>query len=818
MRRAGVGARTLAKLTGIPRTAIDNWREGTVRRPRHWRPLVQIAKVLTLSEEETDDLLSAAGYACIVALADNLPAEHPDRRHLDLWLARSAALPYSQLRAAAADFVGRGAALNTLLAALRDADGAMAAIAGIRGMAGVGKTELAVLAANRLRNRFPDGQLMVNLRAVSTAPLTPAQALKQVIHVYAPDAQPGDDLESLQRRYCALLSGRRVLILADDASDAAHVRPLSPPAGCALLVTSRRRFSLPGMSVVDLEVLTEAEAVALLRAICDRVSVDEARQIAAECGYLPLALRIGGGVLLNDPALHVRDLLAALADRRQRLGRLRDPDDPQLDVAASLALSYTGLDETTKYVFRQLGVFVTDFTTELAVAVVAAPAGADVIGTLRMLLRHNIIEYDPGRARWRLHDLVRDLACDYLEAAGERENAMWRYAEAVVEIAEAIQQHYLATGAVLVALAHFDAVRPHLDAGRQWAAAHAGVPRGDRLLVADSVATQYVGFLRYDLRGDIAPQAQQALAAARRLGDRHGEGIVLNRLGRLHCDLGEAAHAVVLHEQQLALASACGDQTGQARALNNLASANLYLGHPRLAIQLHERQLATVQALGICRGEAIALGNLGRVWLFLGEGQKGLEYLVRAHALARESGDRHGEAVIMGNLGYAYLISGDAQRAANQLDHALAMARSMGDRHLETTVLYDLSQALIAVGRVTQGLEHGQRALTLARAIGARQAEANALMALAQGHDTIGEKRQARTAYEQALVILAAIGDQHGQAECKWRLGLVLIKEDRPRAMALLHAALTYQQEIRHTKATEHAAVLSRLEAEVSVV
>ncbi|HZM75254.1 MAG TPA: helix-turn-helix transcriptional regulator [Candidatus Limnocylindrales bacterium] len=127
MRRAGVGTQTLSKLTGIPRTAIDNWREGTVRRPRHWRPLVQIARVLSLSGEEVDVLLAAAGYPRVATLALDLPAGHSDRAHLQPWLTTpEPEPPRHQLRAAAADFIGRADALTSLLGALRMADAAAA--------------------------------------------------------------------------------------------------------------------------------------------------------------------------------------------------------------------------------------------------------------------------------------------------------------------------------------------------------------------------------------------------------------------------------------------------------------------------------------------------------------------------------------------------------------------------------------------------------------------------------------------------------------------------------------------------------------------
>lgn len=806
MHRIGIGAQTLSKLTGIPRTAIDNWREGTARRPRHWRPLVRIARVLSMSLEEADELLAAAGYPGIEALAGDLAAGHPDRVHLDPWLARLEAPQRHQLRAPAVDFVGRAGVLETLLAALRSADSA--AICGIRGMGGIGKTELAVLAAGRLRDDFPDAQLMLNLRGASAAPVSAARALRQVIHAFTPDVQLPDELDALQRRYCAVLIGKRVLVLADDAADATQVRPLLPPPGCGLLVTSRQRFTLPGMTTVDLEQLTEPEAVTLLTSICQRIPRDQAPALARACGYLPLALRVSGSVLLNDPALAMSDHLAALADRRQRLARLRDPDDAELDVAVSLALSYAGLDPPSRSVLRQLGVFATDFDTDLAVAVVHA-GGVETVAALHLLLRRNLIGYDPARRRWRLHDLVQDLAHGYLTEHGELPDTMWRYADSAVRTAATIQDQYFAGGeAATLALARFDAERPHLDAARRWAAAHPGTEHGDRLLVAEAEASNQLGFLRYDHREELTPQAYRAIAAARRLGDRRGEGIVLNRLGHLHLDLGEVERAVDCHEQQLALVRSEGDLDSEIRALNNLAVAYSQFGRLRQAIELNGQQLALCRRDGDRRREAMALCNRGRSRLALGQVEDALADLEPALAIVQDLGDPYGESIVRSNLGDAYLAAGDPQTAMTHSEVALSTARAIGDRHLEMQILGDLPPVAVALGQARRGVEQGTRALAVAREIGARQSEAKALRSLGLGYTALADRPRARAAFEEALTVLRAIGDRYGEAECGWHLGWLLLPDDRDRALRLLGSAVAYRREIGHVQAGRSAAML----------
>jgi hypothetical protein len=215
-------------------------------------------------------------------------------------------------------------------------------------MGGIGKTELAYAVAAQLQADYPDAQLVLELHGASDAPLSPAQALQQLIQAFRPEEKLPEELSTLQALYRNVLTGRRVLILADDAKDVAQVRLLQPPVGCALLVTSRQRFVLDGMTVFDLDILDEGAAVQLLCGICGRLDEDQARQIARLCGGLPLALRVSAGILVNDSSLSVARYLTQLANERHRLHQLRDPDDPARDIAATLHLSYAALDQPVR--------------------------------------------------------------------------------------------------------------------------------------------------------------------------------------------------------------------------------------------------------------------------------------------------------------------------------------------------------------------------------------------------------------------------------------------------------------------------------------
>jgi hypothetical protein len=193
------------------------------------------------------------------------------------------------------DFVGREGEIETLLAAF-DGAGRGAVISGVRGMGGVGKTELACVLAKRLKDRFPDGQIAFNLRGASeddsSNPATAVEAVQHVLRSFHPDAKLPEDLDQLKGLYHSVLDGKQVLLMMDNARDAGQLAPLTPPPdGCALMVTSRHRFTLAGMAAIDLDTLPPEEARDLLLEICPRIG-EHAGALAKRCGYLPLALRL----------------------------------------------------------------------------------------------------------------------------------------------------------------------------------------------------------------------------------------------------------------------------------------------------------------------------------------------------------------------------------------------------------------------------------------------------------------------------------------------------------------------------------------------
>ena len=780
----------LAGLTGISINTLEKWTGGLVQRPRSARDVLKVAAALALTAPETSALLTAAGHAALT----NLQALARQTRDSELatllmpWTqaegpAASAEIAASpglaarhQLRPPVADFVGRAGEIRSMLTTLQTAleAGHGTAMGGIHGMGGIGKTELAYYIAHQLRDRLPDAQIVLNLHGSSAAPMTSEHALQHAIHALTPDARLPADLPSLVQHYRTALHTRRVLILLDDACDARQVQPFIPPSGCVLLITSRQRFTLPGMTHIDLEPFDDPRAVSLLRRVCARLNEQEAQAIARACGHLPLALRISSSILRSDPALSVADYLARLNDEQIRLHQLRDPDNPHMDVAATLTLSYAQLDQAAQHVFRQLGVLTADFALPLALAVVEAPDGVDTVATLRRLLRRNMVMYNADRERWWQQDLLRDLARQALESHEGLEAAQWRYAEAAVQIARATQTQYAAGGEdVLQALAQFDVEQPHLDTARTWAEAHAGTPRGDRLLVDLAMATCDIGNLRSAVRDERIPRWQCAYEAAQRLDDRHGAVQATRNLGVAYEELGEIRRAIPYYEQGLSLAHKLGEPAYIGVILNNLGLAYISLGAPQQAITYLEQRLAIARAQGNPRAEGISLGNLGMAYAALGRAWRARAVLEQALDRTRATGLRRFEGYLLGNLGRTYADLGDFRAAAEACQESRIIAQALDDQRMEGYALSYL-------------------ALTLVRQ---------------------GERTHATATFAQAMRLLDTVGDRWGIAEGQWLFGLALAQQGaRRQAFPLLRAAVAYEQEIDHVQAAVHADLVARLE------
>jgi tetratricopeptide (TPR) repeat protein len=683
-----------------------------------------------------------------------------------------------QLRAAASDFVGREHEIARLVQAFsRAIERGAGAIGAIRGLGGIGKTELAYAVAQRLAPLYPDAQLLVELRGASGQSLAPHQALQHVIRAFEPQARLPDDLSDLQALYRSILSGKRALVLADDTRNAAQVRPLLPPPGSGLLITGRQRFSLPGMAALDLGILPQSDAERMLVTICPQIGAG-ATQLARLCGALPLALRVSAGLLASDATRSVERYIQALTGERARLAQLRDPDDPDVDVEASIGLSYDGLDPAAQSVLCQLSIFPASFDQAAALAVVALPepANAEAQGVspledvISALYRRSLLEYDTALERFALQDLVRIFTAARLI---DRVGAELRYARHYVGVAQRADERYSqGDQQVRAGLMLFDQERAHIDQAWAWARQQPVSRATDELILAYALATTHTGNLRYDKRRERLPQLEAAVLAARRLGARDREGRLLNNLGLAYAALGEARQAIGLYERALAVARETSDRRGEGNALINLGGVYSDLGEIQRAIVCYEHALAIDQESGDQRGEANLLNSLGLAHWDRGETQQAIALYERSLAMKQASGDRRGEANTLSNLGLAYADLGEIERAIEFYELALAIVHDLGDRRGEGVALGNLADAYAARG----------------------------------------DHRRAIEWYERSLAIKREVGDRGGEATSSWNLGLLLEEQgELERAAAHMQVCIDFEREMNHPDAEKDAARLEAL-------
>jgi tetratricopeptide (TPR) repeat protein len=706
-----------------------------------------------------------------------------------------------QLPAPPADFTGRSAELAELKAVLQAGGGA--AICGLRGMGGIGKTALALVLAQELAADYPDAQLFLDLKGTDPQPLSPAQAIAHVLRAYHPTARLPESQAELEGLYRSALHSQHALLLMDNAAGAEQVASLMPPAGCLLLVTSRQHFTLPGLVSKNVDTLPPEDARTLLLRIATRMSDKCADQIAELCGCLPLALRLAGSALAERADLDPADYLRRLGEAQTRLDL----------VDASLDLSYRLLTAEMQGLWRALAVFPGDFDRAGAAAVWALepdPAG-DALGELA---RYSLVEWEAVTGRYRLHDLARLFAAERLEHA-ERTQAAARHAAHYEMAARAANYLYLQGGEnVLRGLALFDLEWANIQAGQTWAAAQAEAnPDAARLCSAYPAAAAYCLDLRLHPRQWIE-WLEAGARAARRLGDKAAEGADLGNLGLAYDDLGEPRQAVEYYHQALAIAREIGDRRSEGNALGNLGGAYYALGDAHRAIEYYEQQLVITREIGDRRGEGNALGNLGAAYAALGQPRRAIEYYEQALAIHRDIGDRRGEGADLGNLSLAYWSLDEPRRAIEYYEQALTISRDIGDRRGEGADLGNLGAAYTALGQPRRAIEYHEQALAIAHEIGDRRNEGNWLGNLGTAYYALGEPHRAIEHYEQALAIHRDIGDRRGEGNALTNLGLAYRDLDQPgQARDYLQEALAIFEAVESPNAEQVRQDLAGLEA-----
>ncbi|MFJ5292446.1 MULTISPECIES: BTAD domain-containing putative transcriptional regulator [unclassified Streptomyces] len=688
--------------------------------------------------------------------------------------APSAARP-AQLPATVPDFTGRAAFVRELGDRLVTAEGSVMAVSALAGIGGVGKTTLAVHVAHAARPHFPDGQLYVDLQGAGSRAAEPETVLGAFLRALGTaDTAIPDSLDERAALYRTALDGRRVLVLLDNARDAAQIRPLLPgTAGSAALVTSRARMvDLAGAHLVDLDVMSPEEALQLFTKIVGQERVGSERQasldVVAACGFLPLAIRIAASRLSARRTWTVSVLAAKLADERRRLDELQAGD---LAVKATFELGYGQLEPQQARAFRLLGLAEgPDLSLAAAAAVLNMPA-REAEDLLESLVDTSLLE-SAAPGRYRYHDLVRLYARSCAERDEqppvERELALSR-----------LLDFYLATAARVYAIERpgdrlVDHLEPTTYEGLTFTDRHDAqdwlYAEAMSLLACVRQSAAGTGTLRravdllwaaLDLAESGANSKEYTYAAgllrdaARAARDEHAQGRAALTLTYVHHVAGRFDLAGQDAEEADRLAVRTGDRLSACWAANLLGIMEFYRGHFDVGkAQAHLTR--AVEGFRDCEdmaGEASALCNLSRLHLVDGD-------VTKAVALSRqgtEMYDRMGHALKGANgryaLGLALTQDGQLTAAAERLNEALEVFRDSRQRLWEGMALFRLAEVDITAGHSAQAATRAEMALTVLRGIGGEWRRGNVLTLLGRALNGIGQPGRARVCWLEALAV-----------------------------------------------------------------
>jgi tetratricopeptide (TPR) repeat protein len=688
------------------------------------------------------------------------------------------------------DFTGREAVVRRLLGAIDGADPNAPVIAVVDGMAGSGKTTLALHVAALVGDRYPDAHLYVDLHGHSTEqPLEPSAALLILLRQLgvAADRIPPSLVERVSL-WRTELAGRRPLVLFDNVASSAQLADLLPTApGSLALVTGRRRLTgLDGVHPESLAVLTGPEAVALLARIAgDRVLAEPeaAAEVARRCGGLPLALRLAGSRLAHRPRWRVADLV-------RRLGASPLPELAAEDrsVADAFALSFTHLSKPAMRLFRLLGLYPGTSFDLLDTAALSGLSLDDARDALDDLVDVHLAD-EPARDQYRLHDLLREFA-----AALAAELPPEDRREALVGVLD-LQLH----AAAAVAPEHhrrmayrdlgnprplrpellaeigdpeerFERERPHLAAFVEAAAASGRpeyawwIPRAAwwRLFYQGSSQEMIVLF-------------QRALAIVEDIGDRGGIATMANYLGSFHLRTGDPRRAGELLELCIRLRGELGMRSALVSPLCNLAAVRDRLGRFAPAIEAARQ----ARRLGALTGDTIrgqyALQYLSSGAMRLGRYADALRTYRIYYLYSLESGDEQAAVTALLGIARTRRLQGSMTVAAARRYLELMLRSTLRHRlqPLEAEVRSDLARLLREEGRYREAISGHREAVAIALRIGEIGCEAEFLNEFAYTCRAAGDPVQARELHERVVDLARRTGlaydgacAEAGIAEC----------------------------------------------------
>ncbi|WP_228561513.1 AfsR/SARP family transcriptional regulator [Catenulispora rubra] len=659
------------------------------------------------------------------------------------------------------DFTGRQTSVaelcELLLEGAADGQARPVVVSAVTGIGGVGKTTLVLHVGHRVLDEYPDGQLYVDLRGTSDVPRDPTGVLADFLSdLGEPAGSIPQDAAACQARFRSVSAGRRLLIVLDDARDAAQVRPLLPGSGaCAVLVTSRGRLSgLAGAVGMNLGFLTSSEARELLTSVVGparvRAEPEAVERVLGFCGGLPLAVRIAASRLASRPTWTVAAFADRLADERHRLDELRVED---VAVRATFELSYASLQDvdtatatlaategpavvSPARAFRLLGLLPGPTFAASAAAVLFDLPLHRTEDLLDSLVVANLLD-EPSPGRFRFHDLLRTFATELAwseEPASSRAAAVSRLlgwyvhtAAAAVRCARPYRTSDIEIPEITEAPNHpipvfdsYDGAMSWYDQERRGLVAAVGLAeRMERHDVAWQLPYMMFGF--FYLRNHTADWVathEAAIAASRKLGHVQAEALIWNRLGNAYYVLNKYTDAMVCYERSLAGMQTFGDRYGEAKALTNLGVLSAELGRYDEALEYNAKSMELYQELGDLYGHVDNLNNRADVLRQVGRLQEAAETTAKALGFVREHGLRGNEVYLLITSGEIHEALGLDHEALDDFQAAAESARGIGSLRLEAISLDLAGRRLAARGRTSEAVDAWRKALAIMKESG----------------------------------------------------------------------------------------------------
>jgi DNA-binding SARP family transcriptional activator/tetratricopeptide (TPR) repeat protein len=727
-----------------------------------------------------------------------------------------------------ADFTGRAEHISQIREYLAGPGagkpGGAVPIVVITGKGGIGKTSLAVRVSHDIADHFPDGQLFADLHgAGASQPVGPMQVLERFLRALGiPGTQMPEGLDERAEVYRSLLADRKMLVVLDDAASESQVSPLLPGnPDSAVMITSRSRLAgLAGAVTIDVNVFDIGKSLELLARIVgtERIEAEPiaAAEVAGQCGYLPLALRIAGARLVARSHWQIQQLAERLADETRRLDELRHGE---MGIRPSISLTYDGTSERARRLFRCLALLdLPLFSGWLSSVLIDEPLAA-AEDLLDDLVSAQLVEIggnaSAGHSQYRFHDLIRVFARERLAAEdspAERMAALERVLGALLYVADrADREHFggeyfqirsdatrwqlperLVQRLVADPLAWYERERATLVWGvRQaaqagftelsWSLAYRAVTLFDtRSYLDDWRETHEIALEAARKGGNVRGQAamrfsfgamhimqqrfgpaHEELTAAARLfqevGDSLGVAFVIRFMADLDRSAGKLDDAARGYEQALAMLNERGDSISVACVLRDIAQIRLEYQRPDEAVELLSEALRLTRAAGCARIEAQVLHRLGEARLQSADLAGAVDAFEQALSISREVGDVRYEAYALRDAGVARVRLGEFRQARKALQRAVELSGGINERAAQTRALLGLSELALASGDPHEALLFGQQAVSAFREMCMPLYEADALRLLSDAYAALSDADAAESASAEAVALRAKV-------------------------------------------------------------